>query len=224
MWTAIFDEAERRALYTDEFAAQVGDGSAAASAIRAPYEASDASTLVERLLDVDVQTYLPSQLLVKMDIASMAHSLEARSPLLDHRFMEMAAGLPLSAKVHRNRGKRLLKDAIRPWIPSDVLDRPKRGFTMPISSWLRGELRDLPAAVLLEPRASARGLFRRQAVERLIRDHRAGVADNGSRLWSLIQLELWFRTYVDVPPRGPVALDLELAPARQIPSPCARPG
>jgi asparagine synthase (glutamine-hydrolysing) len=207
MWIACFNSDERRALYTPEFAHQVRD-SRAAALIRDAYESSDALTLVERLLAVDVETFLPDQLLVKMDIASMAYSLEVRSPLLDHVFMEMAARLPLSAKVSRGTTKRLLKEAIRPWIPGNVLDRPKRGFTMPIARWLRDDLRHLPAQILLDSHVRARGMFARRQIERLISDHHRATADNSDKLWSLIQLELWFRTYVDVTPDGPITLDV----------------
>jgi asparagine synthase (glutamine-hydrolysing) len=208
MWIACFNSDERRALYTPEFAHQVRKSSPAAT-IREAYDSSDAPTLVERLLDVDVETFLPDQLLVKMDIASMAYSLEVRSPLLDHVFMEIAARLPLSAKVSRGgTTKRLLKQAIRPWIPGNVLDRPKRGFTMPIAHWLRSELRQLPHAILLDSLALSRGIFKRAAIERLIAEHQRGITDHADKLWALIQLELWFRTYVDVSPTGPVALDV----------------
>jgi asparagine synthase (glutamine-hydrolysing) len=206
-WIACFDGAERRALYTAGFAAQVGTADAD-EVVRAPFRASDASTLIERLLDVDVQTYLPGQLLVKMDIASMAHSLEVRSPLLDHHFVELAARLPLTAKVSGGTGKRLLKKAVAPWLPRDLPERPKQGFAMPVARWLRAELRDLPRALLLDDTARARELFRLPAVERLISDHHRGIADNTNRLWALMQLELWFRTYVDVPPRAPLTLDV----------------
>lgn len=206
MWIACFNSNDRRALYTPEFAAQLRANSPDA-VIREAYEASDAPTVIERLLDVDTQTFLPDQLLVKMDIASMAHSLEVRSPLLDHVFMEMAASLPVTAKISRGTGKRLLKEALRPWIPKDVLDRPKRGFTMPIAHWLRHELRQLPAALLLDSHALGRGMFERRAIEQLITDHQRGAADNSDKLWALIQLELWFRTYVDTRSNGPITLD-----------------
>jgi asparagine synthase (glutamine-hydrolysing) len=205
-WVACFNASERRALYTPEFADRVSSSHPEAL-MREAYESSDAPTLVERLLDVDTQTYLHDQLLVKMDIASMAHSLEVRSPLLDHVFMEMVASLPLSAKISRGTSKRLLKDAIRPWIPDDVLDRPKRGFTMPIAHWLRHELRQLPASLLLDSQAQGRRLFESHAIKRLIANHQRGVADNSDKLWALIQLELWFRTYVDTRANGPITLD-----------------
>jgi asparagine synthase (glutamine-hydrolysing) len=207
MWVACFSPSERHALYTREFSQYLAE-SRADTVMRAAYESSDASTVVERLLDVDTQTLLPDQLLVKMDIASMAHSLEVRSPLLDHVFMEMAASLPLSAKVSNGTSKRLLKEAVRPWIPGKLLDSPKRGFTMPIAHWLRNELRQLPRAILLDSLALDRGMFERVAIERLIVEHQRGTADNSDKLWALMQLELWLRTYIDVRPTGPVAVDL----------------
>jgi asparagine synthase (glutamine-hydrolysing) len=211
MWIACFTPTERLALYTRDFAAQVEDARPD-DAIRVAYQASDGPTLIERLLDVDVRTSLPDQLLVKMDIASMANSLEVRSPLLDHVFMEMAASLPLSAKVSRGTSKRLLKEAMRSWVPGEILDRPKRGFTMPVAEWLRKELRRLPAEMLLDSRASDRGLFERRVIERLISEHQRGTSDNSNKLWALIQLELWFRTYVDVAPQSPIVLDDAVTP------------
>jgi asparagine synthase (glutamine-hydrolysing) len=215
MWIACFDDQERQTLYTPELRSRI-DGVRAESVIRDAFERSNAPTLIEQLLDVDVHTYLPDQLLVKMDVASMAHSLEVRSPLLDQRFMEMAARLPLSAKVSGVTTKVLLKSALSPWIPSRILDRPKQGFTMPIAKWLRTDLRGLPAALLLEPLSLQRDLFRREAVERLIAEHQRGVKDHAEKLWALMQLELWFRTYIDTVPTGPLQLDFaarELQPA-----------
>jgi asparagine synthase (glutamine-hydrolysing) len=206
-WVACFNDRERLALYRPEFARHVA-ASRPEAVIRDAYDSSDAPTLIERLLDVDIQTYLPNQLVVKMDIASMAHSLEVRSPFLDHAFMEMAATLPLSAKVSGRTGKRLLRESVRAWIPDHVLDRRKQGFTMPISSWFRNELRDLPRAILLDPRARERGLFEPRAVERLIAEHHRGTRDNSNKLWALIQLELWFQTYIDVHSAEPVTLDV----------------
>jgi asparagine synthase (glutamine-hydrolysing) len=207
IWIACFNSNERQRLYTAEFAEHLRS-QRPEGVVRKTFESSDATTLVERLLDVDAQTFLPDQLLVKVDIASMAHSLEVRSPLLDHVLMEMAARLPVSAKISGGQAKRLLKDAVRPWIPGNILDAPKQGFTMPIAWWLRDELRELPRAILLEPQALSRGMFQRPAIEQLIAEHLAGAADNSEKLWALIQLELWFRTYVDRRPDGPITLDL----------------
>jgi asparagine synthase (glutamine-hydrolysing) len=206
-WVSCFDQAARKLLYTAAFAERVR-GNDPEAIVRAAYETSDALTLVERLLDVDTQTSLPDQLLVKVDIASMAHSLEVRSPLLDHLFVELAASLPASAKIGGMQGKRLLRSALAAWIPSRLLDRPKRGFTMPIAHWLRDELRELPRMILLDPSSTRRGLFDAQHVARLIADHQSGAGDNAVKLWALIQLELWFQTYVDRVPDGPITLGL----------------
>jgi asparagine synthase (glutamine-hydrolysing) len=215
MWMSCFGEADKDELYTESAWAAIRDRRADVPApIRDAMSASDASSLVERLLDVDTQTYLTDQLLVKMDVASMAYSLEVRSPLLDHRFMELAAKLPLSAKLGKRTTKRLLKRALSPWIPMELLERPKQGFTMPIGRWLRVELSDLPNELLLDGRTEQRGLFEPTIIRRLIADHRSGIADNSNKLWALVQLELWFRTYVDIRPSGPIDLELRLPSLR----------
>jgi asparagine synthase (glutamine-hydrolysing) len=154
-----------------------------------------------------VQTNLPGDLLVKMDIASMAHSLEVRSPLLDQEFMAMVARLPARAKVSDRVTKRVFKDALRPWLPSELLDRRKMGFGVPIREWFRGPLRDLPAEVLLDPASVARGWFREDRVRELIRDHRDGTHDNANRIWALLQLELWQRTFIDTSAPAPLVVE-----------------
>src|SRR5205814_2870583 len=114
MWMAYFTERERERMYTPELREALTDR-AAPSVVRDVWEASDALDRVDRLLDVDVNTYLPGDLLVKVDIASMAHSLEVRSPLLDHEFMELCASFPGTWKLQRATTKKLFKDALRPW-------------------------------------------------------------------------------------------------------------
>ncbi len=207
MWVAYFTEAERAELYTPDFRALLGQRSAP-TVIRDPYLASDAEDVVNRLLDVDVQTYLPGDLLVKMDIATMAHSLEVRSPFLDHRLMEFAAALPGSMKVSGRTGKKVLKDALRTWLPARILDRKKWGFGVPIGAWFRGSLRSLPGDILLDPRALERGMFREERVRTIIDEHATGVRDNADKLWALIQLELWLRMYMDAKASEPMVLSV----------------
>ena len=210
MWMAYFTERERERMYTAELRAQLRERTAP-NVVRMVWEASDACDRVNRLLDVDVNTYLPGDLLVKMDIASMAHSLEVRSPLLDHEFVELCAGIPGAWKLAGGTTKKLFKDALRPWLPADVLDRPKQGFAVPLDTWFRGPLRRLPEDVLLDPATIARGLFRPEYVRGLIDDHVSGARDNSGRIWALLQLELWQRTFVDGRGVGPVDLGLRLA-------------
>jgi asparagine synthase (glutamine-hydrolysing) len=195
-WVAFFDDAERAALYSPELREATARNRWLRT-LEAPFDASDAPSLVERLLDVDVNSYLPDDLLVKVDVASMAHGLEVRSPMLDHRFMEFAAGLPLHSKLGTFTRKKVLREAMRDWLPPSVLKRRKMGFTVPLSDWLRTELRDLPSEVLLDPASLSRGYFREDAVRNLIADHRDHRADNANKLWALMQFELWQRMWVD---------------------------
>jgi len=204
-WTAALDARGRSELYTPEYLETLR-GVEPGEMLVAPFLESDAESEVDRLLDVDVQTYLVGDLLVKMDIATMAHSLEVRSPLLDQEFMQMAAALPAEAKVGGGTSKRLFKEALEPWLPQSILGRGKMGFTVPLREWFRGELRELPREVLLDPRSLQRGLFRRAGIEGLIDDHHSGRRDTSNTLWALLQLELWMRKFIDGPiPTGPDA-------------------
>jgi asparagine synthase (glutamine-hydrolysing) len=159
---------------------------------------------IDRTMAVDLDTYLPDDLLVKVDLSSMANSLEVRSPLLDHRLMELAARLPRPLKLRGRTGKTLLREAVRPWLPSEIVDRPKHGFAVPIADWLRHELRSLPADILLDPRARDRGVFEPAEVRRVIDEHQQGL-DRSAQLWAMLNLELWFRTCVDPPHTLPAA-------------------
>ncbi|HSE65840.1 MAG TPA: asparagine synthase C-terminal domain-containing protein, partial [Gemmatimonadales bacterium] len=154
---------------------------------------------------VDLDTYLCDDLLAKVDVTSMANSLEVRSPLLDHRLMELAATMPVRRKLRGTEGKVLLRDAVRGWLPDGILDRPKQGFAVPLEGWLRKEMRTLPGEVLLDPAATARGIFRPDAVRDLIGEHHEGL-DRSDQLWAMINLELWFRTCVDRVVESPAEL------------------
>ncbi|MGW2428806.1 asparagine synthase (glutamine-hydrolyzing) [Streptomyces sp. NPDC001640] len=169
------------------------------------FRGSRAISRVNQLMDVDVNTYLPGDLLVKVDISTMANSLEARSPFLDHRLMEWAAGLPTQLKVRGGTTKYLLKKALRDWLPHEVLHRPKQGFGVPMAHWLRTDLRDVAWDVLTDRTATDRGLFRPEAVRTLLREHEAG-EDHARRIWALMQFELWHRRFVDRPQPVPPAV------------------
>jgi asparagine synthase (glutamine-hydrolysing) len=148
---------------------------------------------------LDVATYLPGDLLLKADLASMAHSLELRSPLLDHHVLELGLSLPDSLKLRGREGKQALRRAFAAELPPEVVGRGKTGFGVPIARWFREELRDLAGDLLLDRRARQRGHFRPAVVERLLADHTAGRADHAHRLWCLVMLELWLRTWVEAP-------------------------
>ena len=147
----------------------------------------------------DIHTYLPDDLLVKVDIASMAHSLECRSPFLDHVLMEWAASLPEEVKLQGNETKALLKQALEPYLPRDQLYRPKMGFGVPVDIWLRNEMRDFAYDTLLTGPATQRGLFEPRAVRQLLDGHCRGSSPNAARIWALLMLELWFQMWIDDP-------------------------
>jgi asparagine synthase (glutamine-hydrolysing) len=206
--SAYFDDRARVELYEPDFLDSLGSRPWL-SVLEAPYLASDGHDVVERLLDVDVQTYLPDDLLVKMDIAAMAHSLETRSPLLDPGVMELAAGLPTAMKISGGTTKRILKRAMQDWLPRSIIERPKMGFRVPVGNWLRNGLRQLPGDVLLDPRTLERGLFREERVRAIVGEHLDGTRDHAHRIWTLLVLELWFRTYVDtLGVSAPIALSV----------------
>ena len=193
---------DRDRLYTEEYRELIGR-SGASDVMAGPWRASSARSLLDVMLDVDVQTYLPDDLLVKMDIATMASSLEARSPLLDHELMEFAASLPASCKLRGREKKVALRAALRGWVPDEILDAPKRGFRLPLADWFRGELRDYARDVLLDRRALGRGYFREDYVRSLVERHVAGSQDHSQGIWTLLMFELWHQEFVDVAPREP---------------------
>jgi asparagine synthase (glutamine-hydrolysing) len=181
----VFPLAERSALWSAEARAEIGPLMSAGFLLGAAPRAG-----VTGLQLLDVATYLPGDLLPKSDIASMAHSLELRSPLLDHRVVELGLSLPSRLK----RGKLALRRAFADDLPPVVASRGKTGFGVPLAEWFRGDLRDLAGDLLL----ADRGWFERGPVERLLDEHAAGRADHGHRLWTLVMLELWQRAHVDV--------------------------
>jgi asparagine synthetase B (glutamine-hydrolysing) len=155
---------------------------------------------VDAFLAADTDWYLPTDLLVKMDIATMANSLEARSPFLDHHLVEFVARLPSRLKLRGRRSKYVLKRAVSDLVPPENLRRAKRGFAVPIGRWFRRELREFLHDHLLDRHASERGLFDRRVIERLVNEHEAGQRDHAHHLWVLLMFELWSREFVDTEP------------------------
>lgn len=169
----------------------------------APYFAT-AGSLVAGANRADIHTYLPDDLMVKVDVAGMAHGVEPRSPLLDHVLLEWAAALPPSLKMARGATKALFKTAMKPYLPRSVLSRPKRGFGVPIDAWFRGPLKELAYDTLLSQSARERGLFRADYVQGLLDEHCGRVHDHHTRLWALLMLELWYRMWIDSPAESAV--------------------
>jgi asparagine synthase (glutamine-hydrolysing) len=204
----MFDESSRAALYSDAFLDQLaaaGDRTAdeadPLSVLDRAWRAAPKRDAVTRAMIADLLTYLPGDLLHKVDMASMAHSLECRGPFLDHRVVELALEMPPSRKIRLQggRSKVVLKEAFADLLPPKIRTRPKMGFGVPIDRWFRGELRDELRAVLLDPIALKRALFRPEAIGSLLDEHASGLRDHAYRLWSLLMLELWFRHHIDAP-------------------------
>jgi asparagine synthase (glutamine-hydrolysing) len=209
-WMTTFDETTRLELYSED---QLDRLASAASALEDPSQADPAALLgtafaaaarrdrVTRAMVADLLTYLPGDLLVKVDLASMAHSLECRGPFLDHRVVELAAALPLERKIRlrSGRSKVILKQAFPELLPPPIKTRPKMGFGVPISQWLRDELKNELKDVLLDLVCLNRGLFRSEAVRNLVDEHIEGKREHSFRVWALLMLELWFRRHLDAP-------------------------
>ncbi len=182
----------RGELWTDDARAQIGALRPAGGLLGAPRGPGIAGLQL-----IDVETYLPDDLLYKADIASMAHSLELRAPFLDHHVAELALSMPDRLKFQGSTGKAALRRAFAADLPPEILDRGKAGFGVPVSQWFREELRATAEEVLLDPSTLGRGQFKAAALERLLAAHMSGRADHGERIWGLLMLELWQRRYTD---------------------------
>ena len=193
----IFDADERARLLEADLAAEV-DPERAPAMIRNAWSSANGASALDVLLKTDVETYLPGDLLVKMDIATMAHSLEARSPLLDHTVMELAASIPARYKVRGRQKKWILRRAYRDRIPNEILDGPKRGFGVPIGHWFRDELRDWTREVLFDPDVGG-GMLEPAEVRRIVTEHQEGRGDRSFQIWSLLCLEFWRREMAAAP-------------------------
>jgi asparagine synthase (glutamine-hydrolysing) len=191
-----FDESTKDDLYSGDLglATRMSDPF---ESFRRAYAACRSADPIDRMMYVDVKTYLADDILAKVDKMSMAVSLEARVPLLDHKLIEFAARVPSSLKLRRGRTKHLLRQVLERSVPRSILDGPKHGFTAPIADWLRGPLKGMATELLLDGRLKDRGLFHAPVVARLWDEHQRGRRDHRHRLWSLIMLELWFRQFAD---------------------------
>lgn len=195
-WICYFDNEMKADLYSTALREQTRALDSVALTVDW-YAKADGGNFLDRTLFVDVMSYLPDDLLVKVDIVSMANSLEARSPFLDHKLMEFAAALPAPLKLHGMHSKYILKKAFAPLLPKEVLYRRKMGFGVPIDKWFRRELKSMAYQILLEKRTLQRGYFREEAVRLLLDEHMARRADHSYRIWALLFLELWHRMFID---------------------------
>jgi asparagine synthase (glutamine-hydrolysing) len=193
------DPRARAAFYREDFRRELA-GADRENPLAPLFDDASALDPVDAAMQVDVHSYLPDDLLVKVDIASMANSLEARAPLLDQEVMELAAALPSEFKLRGGYSKRILKAAFSDILPPENATRPKQGFGVPVGEWFRGPLRPLAGDTFLAPDAALARYLEPEAVRRCMDTHVAGTADNGYVLWNFLMLELWHRLVVAARP------------------------
>jgi asparagine synthase (glutamine-hydrolysing) len=195
-WISIFDDARRPGLFSKEFQASLGQYDPA-SFLLDSYQRCSEADFVQRTTCVDTETYLPCDILTKVDIASMAFSLECRSPFMDHQVVQLASHIPRELKLRDRRGKRILIETFQDLLPESIQTRPKMGFGVPLDHWFRNSLRGLLTDTLLSQKSLGRGYFAPAAVRRLIDEHVSSQWDHSSRLWLLLVFELWHQRFVD---------------------------
>jgi len=194
----LWADRDKRALLSEKMLAFCA-GESSENLLRRAYEESSTIDPLNRALACDFATLLPDQVLAFVDRLSMAHSVEVRPPFLDFRLMEFVARLPGSMKISKGRIKHILKEAVRGLLPSEIINRPKEGFVLPVDAWLRKELQPLVRATLTPDRLALHGLLRAETVRQLVETHVEGSANNGPRLWNLLIFQKWWERYVLAP-------------------------
>ena len=195
-WVSVLNPEAKASLYSEEFARET-EGRDVRRWLAPWFARANGAGVVDASLLTDTMTYLPNDLLVKVDIASMAVSLEARSPFLDHHVIEFAASLPERLKLRGLTTKYLLKKTLTKLLPPENLKRGKMGFGVPVGHWFRGEMQGFLRENLLSEKSARRGLFRPDAVRRMVEQHTRGERDYTHQLWTLLMLELWFQRFID---------------------------
>ena len=195
-----FHSDEKRALLTGDARRRI-NGSDAEAKLGGHFDRLAGLPWHGQMMHFDFETYLPEDILTKVDRMSMAHSIESRVPLLDQEVVDFAARLPAGLKIKNGRKKHILKEAAAGLLPPGILDRRKQGFAVPVGGWFRGDLREFLADVLLSRSARERGYFEPRFVERLVREHVSHRRDHTLRLWALVVFELWHRQYLDARPQ-----------------------
>ena len=195
-WVTIFRDNEKENLFTGEFNKEIASRDSF-SYLDKVFNECSSEDVVDKVMYADIKTNLLDDLLVKMDIACMANSLEGRSPFLDHRMMEFCATMPSNMKIKGTKLKYIIKKALSGVLPKEILKRGKMGFGVPLDAWFRKELKEYSCDILMNDKSINRGYFKRENVKKLLDEHTAGKANNGARIWSLLFLELWHREFID---------------------------
>lgn len=194
---SIFTGLNKRSLYTPDFYQIIGDHGAVGSTFQEYSDTVNTTALLDALLYIDSKTYLPGDILTKVDRMSMAVSLEARVPLLDHKLIDFVTRIPASMKMAGLETKHLFKRAVADLVPEEILTRPKQGFGVPIQQWINEQLRERIRDTLTDSRFRQRGIVSHRYTDVLLDEHERGRRDHSMALWSLLMLELWHQAFVD---------------------------
>jgi asparagine synthase (glutamine-hydrolysing) len=194
---SVFTGLNKSSLYTADFSDQLRDPTHLSSYFRELSSNVRSDAGLDSLLYIDSKTYLPGDILTKVDRMSMAVSLEARVPLLDHNLIEFVTRIPAGLKMAGLETKHLFKRAVADLVPPEILNRPKQGFGVPIQHWINRQLKERIRDTLSDPLTLQRGYVSRSHVELLLDEHECGRRDHAMALWSLLMLELWHRQFVD---------------------------
>ncbi len=190
-------ESMQAQLLADDIQQSLGDSPPVSHYLQAIFDLTQEYNIPEQLLYVDIYSYLPEDILVKLDRTSMLNSLEARVPFLDHRLLEFVAGIPFGLKLKNGSGKYILKKALQELLPDKIFQRGKQGFSVPLGEWFGGTLYTFARDILMDHKFAARGLFNQAEVEQLLQQHRSGIADMSRAIYILIVFELWCQAYLD---------------------------
>jgi len=195
-WIGVFFDSIKNEIFTKEFLEQEDNNQADAELFKI---ISDAKKFegIDSALFIDTMFFLPYDLLVKIDVSTMSHSLEARAPFLDHKLVEFIASLPANWKLNGMRFKYILKEAFKELLPTEIINRKKTGFIVPVNYWFRNELKDYIRDILLSSRARERGYFNSTGVERLLNNHIDGKGNYGHQIWTLLVFELWHSIFIN---------------------------
>ena len=195
-WISSFNHEEKASLYNNDFLQHL-DLRHDQSVFEGYYEHKSGRDFSDLTRQAEIESYLPYDLLVKTDIATMAHSLEARSPFLDHKFMEFAATIPYDLKLHNFNNKYILKRSLEKVLPREIIRRKKQGFGLPVGEWFRGQLKEYILRILFDPATIRRGYFNRNYVQAMVDEHMQRKVDAGYKIGTLLMLELWHREFID---------------------------
>jgi asparagine synthase (glutamine-hydrolysing) len=182
---------DKARLFSSDFRRRLG-GYDSLNVLQHYYDRADTDDLLSKIQYVDIKTYLTDDIMTKVDRASMAVSLEVRAPMLDHKFMELAAAIPSGLKLHKGAGKYILKKALEPKLPREILYRSKQGFAIPLDQWFKGELKEMAHEIIVK---TTDGILEPRFLKKIWEQHQKGYYDRSALLWATLMFRKWQQTF-----------------------------